>query len=111
MGVVALLVLAAGPGVAGAAQAGPRAAPAGSVTIAAVGDTMLGSTPDLPPSPGSYLGAVRSVLDRGIYPIRFTSTGRPMPGGGASAFTARLGTEDFGSSAARILASGVIKAP
>jgi hypothetical protein len=27
------------------------------------------------------------------------------------AFTARLGTEDFGSSAARILASGVIKAP
>ncbi len=46
-----------------------------------------------------------------IYPIRFTSTGRPTPGGGAIAFTARLGTEDFGSSAARILASGVIKTP
>jgi poly-gamma-glutamate capsule biosynthesis protein CapA/YwtB (metallophosphatase superfamily) len=35
------------------------------VTIAAVGDTMLGTTPDLPPNPGSYLGAVRPVLDRG----------------------------------------------
>ena len=46
-----------------------------------------------------------------IYPIRFTGTGRPVPGGGAIAFTARLGTEDFGSSAARILGSGVIKAP
>jgi hypothetical protein len=37
--------------------------------------------------------------------------GRPVPGGGGIAFTARLGTEDFGSSAARILASGVITAP
>ena len=46
-----------------------------------------------------------------IYPIRFTGTGRPVPGGGGIAFTARLGTEDFGSSAARIQASGVIKAP
>jgi hypothetical protein len=43
--------------------------------------------------------------------IRFTGTGRPVPGGGGIAFTARLGTEDFGSSAARILASGVITAP
>jgi poly-gamma-glutamate capsule biosynthesis protein CapA/YwtB (metallophosphatase superfamily) len=46
-----------------------------------------------------------------IYPIQFTGTGRPVPGGGGIAFTARLGTEDFGSSAARILSSGVIKAP
>jgi hypothetical protein len=46
-----------------------------------------------------------------IYPIRFTGTGRPVPGGGGIGFTARLGPEDFGSSAARILASGVIKAP
>jgi hypothetical protein len=46
-----------------------------------------------------------------VYPIRFTGTGRPVPGGGGIAFTARLGTEDFGSGAARILASGVIKAP
>jgi|HubBroStandDraft_3_1064219.scaffolds.fasta_scaffold04290_5 poly-gamma-glutamate capsule biosynthesis protein CapA/YwtB (metallophosphatase superfamily) len=46
-----------------------------------------------------------------VYPIRFTGTGRPLPGGGGIALTARLGTEDFGSSAARILASGVIKAP
>jgi hypothetical protein len=46
-----------------------------------------------------------------VYPIRFTGTGRPLPGGGGIALTARRGTEDFGSSAARILASGVIKAP
>jgi len=46
-----------------------------------------------------------------IDPIRFTGTGRPVPGGGGIAFTARLGTEDFGSSAARIQASGVVKAP
>jgi poly-gamma-glutamate capsule biosynthesis protein CapA/YwtB (metallophosphatase superfamily) len=45
-----------------------------------------------------------------LYPIRFTSSGRPVPGGAGIAFTARLGTEDFGSSAARIHASGVIKA-
>jgi Bacterial capsule synthesis protein PGA_cap len=32
------------------------------ITIAAVGDTMLGSTPELPPSPGTYLSAVRSRL-------------------------------------------------
>jgi poly-gamma-glutamate capsule biosynthesis protein CapA/YwtB (metallophosphatase superfamily) len=43
----------------------PRAAAAGSVTIAAVGDTMLGDTPDLPPDPGTYLDAVEPVLDRG----------------------------------------------
>jgi len=36
-----------------------------SVTIAAVGDTMLGNTPDLPPDPGAYLDAVEPVLDRG----------------------------------------------
>jgi poly-gamma-glutamate capsule biosynthesis protein CapA/YwtB (metallophosphatase superfamily) len=45
--------------------ASPRAAAAGSVTIAAVGDTMLGDTPDLPPDPGTYLDAVKPVLDRG----------------------------------------------
>ncbi len=38
---------------------------ASAVTIAAAGDTMLGSTPDLPPDPGSYLDAVKQVLDRG----------------------------------------------
>ena len=36
-----------------------------SVTIAAVGDTMLGSTPDLPPHPGKYLAAVKRKLTRG----------------------------------------------
>ncbi|HEV2377729.1 MAG TPA: CapA family protein [Streptosporangiaceae bacterium] len=36
-----------------------------SVTIAAVGDTMLGSTPDLPPDPGKYLAAVDRKLTRG----------------------------------------------
>ena len=46
-----------------------------------------------------------------IYPVQFTGKGRPMPGGGAIAFVARLAAEDFGSSAARILPSGVIKPP
>jgi hypothetical protein len=47
----------------------------------------------------------------GIYPIRFTGEGRPVPGGGAIAFAAKLASEDFGSSAARILPSGVITPP
>jgi poly-gamma-glutamate capsule biosynthesis protein CapA/YwtB (metallophosphatase superfamily) len=46
-----------------------------------------------------------------IDPIRFTAAGRPVPGGGGVAFTARLSSQDFGSSAARILPSGVVKAP
>ena len=37
-------------------------APHGTVTIAAVGDTMLGMTPTLPASPGTYLGQMRSSL-------------------------------------------------
>lgn len=36
------------------------------VRIAAVGDTMLGSTPILPPSPGTYFAAVRAELDGDI---------------------------------------------
>ncbi len=40
----------------------PRLAP---VTIAAVGDTMLGDTPHLPPDPRGYFGAVRRDLSRG----------------------------------------------
>lgn len=35
------------------------------VTIAAVGDTMLGDTPNLPPDPEGYFGAVRRELNRG----------------------------------------------
>ena len=46
-----------------------------------------------------------------IYPVQFTGEGRPVPGGGAIAFVARLATEDFGSSAARIRPSGVIRSP
>jgi Bacterial capsule synthesis protein PGA_cap len=37
-------------------------APHGTVTIAAVGDTMLGITPTLAPSPGTYLGRMRAAL-------------------------------------------------
>jgi poly-gamma-glutamate capsule biosynthesis protein CapA/YwtB (metallophosphatase superfamily) len=37
-------------------------APHGTVTIAAVGDTMLGITPTLAPSPGTYLGRMRGAL-------------------------------------------------
>ncbi len=46
-----------------------------------------------------------------IYPVWLTGAGRPVPGGGAIAFVARLSSADFGSSAARILPSGVIEAP
>jgi len=46
-----------------------------------------------------------------IYPIELTRAGRPVPGGGSVPFIARLSSEDFGSTAARILSSGVIKAP
>jgi poly-gamma-glutamate capsule biosynthesis protein CapA/YwtB (metallophosphatase superfamily) len=48
-----------------AADGTATAQAAGSVTIAAVGDMMLGNVPDLPPDPGSYLDAVKPVLDRG----------------------------------------------
>jgi poly-gamma-glutamate capsule biosynthesis protein CapA/YwtB (metallophosphatase superfamily) len=34
----------------------------GTVTLSAVGDTMLGSTPTLPPDPGTYLDGVRRQL-------------------------------------------------
>ena len=46
-----------------------------------------------------------------IYPVLLTGEGRPVPGGGAVAFVARLASEDFGSSATRILPSGVIERP
>jgi hypothetical protein len=36
--------------------------PRGTLTFAAVGDTMLGTTPTLPASPGTYLSRMRSAL-------------------------------------------------
>ena len=44
---------------------------------------------------------------------RSSSPGRasPSPGGGAISFVSQLSAQDFGASAARILPSGVIKAP
>jgi hypothetical protein len=48
------------------AAAGAGAGASAPVTLTAVGDTMLGSTPDLPPSPGTYLSAIKPVLDHGI---------------------------------------------
>lgn len=39
-----------------------RASAAGTVTIAAVGDTAMGVTPTLPPDPASYLGPVEGEL-------------------------------------------------
>ncbi len=47
------------------ADAPAQAAAAGAVTITAVGDTMLGSTPDLPPDPAAYLDPVKPVLRQG----------------------------------------------
>jgi poly-gamma-glutamate capsule biosynthesis protein CapA/YwtB (metallophosphatase superfamily) len=46
-----------------------------------------------------------------IYPVQFIGEGQPVPGGDAIGFTARLSSEDFGASAARILPSGVVAAP
>jgi hypothetical protein len=46
-----------------------------------------------------------------LYPVEFAGSGRPVPGGGSVAFMAKLSSEDFGSSAARISESGVVKAP
>jgi poly-gamma-glutamate capsule biosynthesis protein CapA/YwtB (metallophosphatase superfamily) len=46
-----------------------------------------------------------------IYPVQFVGEGQPVPGGGAIGFTARLSSQDFGASGARILPSGVIAAP
>jgi poly-gamma-glutamate capsule biosynthesis protein CapA/YwtB (metallophosphatase superfamily) len=44
----------------------PRKSAAGaSVTLTAVGDMMLGNTPDLPPDPGTYFQAVRRDLKAG----------------------------------------------
>jgi hypothetical protein len=40
----------------------PETRPHGTVSIAAVGDTMLGTTPTLPPSPDTYLARMRSAL-------------------------------------------------
>jgi poly-gamma-glutamate capsule biosynthesis protein CapA/YwtB (metallophosphatase superfamily) len=54
------------PTTAPAAQAGAIPGPArraASVSIVAVGDTMLGNMPDLPPDPAGYLHAVRQELD------------------------------------------------
>ena len=48
------------------ASASPSASHAEpTVTIAAVGDTMLGNTPDLPPDPQGYFRAVRRELNHG----------------------------------------------
>ncbi|MDP9093444.1 MAG: CapA family protein [Actinomycetota bacterium] len=46
------------------ASSGSTAAPAqlAPVTITAVGDTMLGNTPELPPKPGTYLDPVKPQL-------------------------------------------------
>src|SRR5438067_3313738 len=45
------------------AVSSPAEAAAGaSVTIAAIGDIMLGNTPQLPPSPGTYLAPVEDAL-------------------------------------------------
>ncbi len=46
-------------------EAPPAPARLAPVTIAAVGDTMLGNTPDLPPQPGMYLAPVKRELTRG----------------------------------------------
>ena len=57
------------------------------------------------------LSATGGFVRARIYPVQFTGPGQPLPGGGAISFVSQLSAQDFGSSAARILPSGVIKAP
>jgi hypothetical protein len=56
----AIALLVAASLIAPAGAAGAKLRP--GVTIAAVGDTMLGNSPDLPADPGSYLDAVKGQL-------------------------------------------------
>jgi poly-gamma-glutamate capsule biosynthesis protein CapA/YwtB (metallophosphatase superfamily) len=56
---------ATGTGPASQASRGPAASSHAPVTIAVVGDTMLGDTPDLPPDPAAYFDAVKPTLDTG----------------------------------------------
>ncbi|MFN2543180.1 MAG: CapA family protein [Actinomycetota bacterium] len=60
-----LFALAAAPASAGSGV-GSGAQAAGGVTIAAVGDTILGDTPDLPPRPGHYLDPIEDALGADI---------------------------------------------
>jgi hypothetical protein len=53
------------PGVSATASAASTGAAAASVTIAAAGDMMFGSTPDLPPGPAAYLDPVKPVPGTG----------------------------------------------
>jgi len=62
---IAVAMGAASAAVAGPALVTSSPTPQAAVTITAVGDTMLGSTPDLPPSPGTYLSAVKPALTGG----------------------------------------------
>jgi poly-gamma-glutamate capsule biosynthesis protein CapA/YwtB (metallophosphatase superfamily) len=78
---------------AGSGRTAARARPA-RVTIAAVGDTMLGSTPDLPPDPGRYLGPVRRELTRGAQIVfgNLEGTLTTATAGKCAAMHARPGT-------------------
>jgi poly-gamma-glutamate capsule biosynthesis protein CapA/YwtB (metallophosphatase superfamily) len=57
------------------------------------------------------LSATGAFEQARIYPIQLTGPGQPMPGGGAISFVSQLSAQDFGASAARILPSGIIRAP
>jgi Bacterial capsule synthesis protein PGA_cap len=105
LGAAACSAAGRSPGVAKSAAALPTSASAGSgstavrprpprVTIAAVGDTMLGNTPDLPPDPGSYLAAVRRELARGAQIVfgNLEGTLTTAAGSKCSAMHARSGT-------------------
>jgi poly-gamma-glutamate capsule biosynthesis protein CapA/YwtB (metallophosphatase superfamily) len=69
-----------------AGSPGAAAAGAGPVTIAAVGDMMLGNTPDLPPSPATYLNPVKPILGSGTQIVfgNLEGTLTTAPGGKCS---------------------------
>jgi poly-gamma-glutamate capsule biosynthesis protein CapA/YwtB (metallophosphatase superfamily) len=46
-----------------------------------------------------------------LYPLELNSNDQPSPGGDSTSFIAQLSQQDFGSTAARISAAGVVQAP
>lgn len=57
------------------------------------------------------LSATGTFESARINPIQFTGQGQPIPGGDAVALVSQLSKQDFGTSAAQILPSGVITPP
>ena len=94
-----------------------RRAEGGCTILAVTGQLDLGSSGEFGGAVGDLtMSAILRVtlsssgrFERArLHPVLLAGTGRPVPGGGAVSFVARLSAADFGASAARISPSGVI---